>query len=59
LTAQEQQLQTSALRLRAVSDWEPCADTFYCQEHLYDLGWQDVDLDVQRWEEEQQLEQLL
>ncbi|WIA22377.1 hypothetical protein OEZ85_004684 [Tetradesmus obliquus] len=38
----------ASLRADAVSDWEPCADTFYCQEHLYDLGWQDVDLDVQR-----------
>lgn len=28
----------------AVSDWEACADTFYCEEHLYDLNWPDVDL---------------
>ncbi|KAF6254839.1 vacuolar protein sorting-associated protein 16 [Scenedesmus sp. NREL 46B-D3] len=38
----------ASLRADAVSDWEPCAETFYCQEHLYDLSWQDVDLDVQR-----------
>jgi hypothetical protein len=42
-----------------VSDWEPCADTFYCQEHLYDLSWQDVDLDVQRWAAQQLLLLLL
>jgi hypothetical protein len=29
--------------MRTVSDWEACADAFYCEEHLYDLGW-DVDL---------------
>lgn len=43
----------------AVSDWEACGDTFYCQEHLYDLTWQDVDLSVQRYSHavpEQQLQ---
>lgn len=32
----------------AVSDWEACGDTFYCEEHLYDLHWQDVDLDTHK-----------
>ncbi|KAF8057673.1 VCL1 [Scenedesmus sp. PABB004] len=38
----------ASLRADAVSDWEACGDSFYCQEHLYDLHWQDVDLEVQR-----------
>jgi hypothetical protein len=32
----------------AVSDWEACGDTFYCEEHLYDLNWPDVDLETHK-----------
>lgn len=38
----------ASLRSDAVSDWEACADAFYCEEHLYDLTWEDVDLDTHK-----------
>lgn len=38
----------AALLHYAVSDWEACGDTFYCEEHLYDLNWLDVDLDTHK-----------
>lgn len=36
------------LSVCAVGDWEVCADTFYSREHLYDMSWQDVDLENKR-----------
>lgn len=32
----------------AVGDWEACGDTFYAREHLYDMQWQEVELEHMR-----------
>ena len=31
--------------LPAVGDWEACGDAFFARDHLYDMAWQDVDLE--------------
>ena len=33
---------------RAVGDWEVCGDFFYSRELLYDMGWEEVDLQQKR-----------
>lgn len=35
--------------LHAVGDWEVCGDCFYAKELLYDMQWEDVDLEQRRW----------
>lgn len=34
--------------VHAVGDWEVCGDCFYAREHLYDMQWEDVDLEQKR-----------
>jgi hypothetical protein len=31
-----------------VGDWEACGDHFYCRELLYDMAWEEVDLEQRR-----------
>ncbi|GAX81388.1 hypothetical protein CEUSTIGMA_g8819.t1 [Chlamydomonas eustigma] len=38
----------STLRSSAVGDWEACGDAFYSRELLYDMMWEDTDLDSKR-----------
>ena len=33
----------------AVGDWEACGDAFFSREMLYDMTWEDTDLDSKRW----------
>eukprot|EP00197_Chlamydomonas_leiostraca_P003214 CAMPEP_0202871210 /NCGR_PEP_ID=MMETSP1391-20130828/18092_1 /ASSEMBLY_ACC=CAM_ASM_000867 /TAXON_ID=1034604 /ORGANISM="Chlamydomonas leiostraca, Strain SAG 11-49" /LENGTH=40 /DNA_ID= /DNA_START= /DNA_END= /DNA_ORIENTATION= len=38
-------MSVNALRAAAVGDWEVCGDCFYAKEQLYDMQWEDVDLE--------------
>lgn len=32
-----------------MGDWEACGEAFYSRELLYDMAWEDTDLDSKRW----------